>query len=233
MRTTCTECGGTEYARGLCSKHYQRARLHGNLPDVAPRQCEHCGALFIRKYRNARYCSPACKDAARAKACREATVAEAGDRRCLNCRVPIPPSVTLKAKFCSNQCGWTWHNDQAKQERLASKAGRICDGCSGPMPAELPAFARYCSTPCRMRSRRHEAYGLTKAELDLLLAQHEQCAICQASEWGRKGPQVDHDHVTGAVRGVLCINCNNGLGRFGDDPARLRAAAEYLERVRA
>ena len=42
-------------------------------------------------------------------------------------------------------------------------------------------------------------------------------------------PRIDHDHGTGNVRGVLCHACNVSLGLFGDDPVRLRRAADYLE----
>lgn len=70
-------------------------------------------------------------------------------------------------------------------------------------------------------------YGLTLEEYDAIRARG--CAIC-----GRHGPRMalDHDHTNGKVRDALCNNCNNGLGRFGDDPTRLRAAASYLEKHR-
>lgn len=56
------------------------------------------------------------------------------------------------------------------------------------------------------------------------------CSICKRepeTRWAR-----DHDHATGRVRDMLCLGCNFGLGHFGDDPARLRAAADYVERHR-
>lgn len=132
--------------------------------------------------------------------------------------------------FCSTRCGQDFRNYRLQAERDAQKvAGRKpCRGCEGIIPDERQANALYCSESCKLRSRRHEAYKLTRSELDQLLAQHEVCAICRTDEWGKKGPQVDHDHATGRVRGVLCANCNNGLGRFKDDPARLSAAIDYL-----
>lgn len=53
------------------------------------------------------------------------------------------------------------------------------------------------------------------------------CPVCDR-DLGQK-PHVDHDHETGRVRQVLCFTCNGGLGLFGDDPARLRSAAAYVE----
>jgi hypothetical protein len=56
--------------------------------------------------------------------------------------------------------------------------------------------------------------------------QNGLCAICGLPE-----EHVDHDHVTGQVRGLLCAGCNKGLGFFRDSPQLLRQAAEYLEEV--
>lgn len=53
------------------------------------------------------------------------------------------------------------------------------------------------------------------------------CAIC--GQPFVKTPQADHDHATGQVRGLLCGNCNSGLGLLQDNPELLRAAANYLE----
>lgn len=72
-------------------------------------------------------------------------------------------------------------------------------------------------------------YGMTSQEWDALHeAQGGRCAICRRPSLDGKPLRVDHDHKTGAVRGLLCSPCNTGLGQFQDEPKRLEKAAEYL-----
>ena len=83
------------------------------------------------------------------------------------------------------------------------------------------------------RSTLKKRYGITAEEYDQMLKdQNEVCLICGLKAGGGRGPKsrlaVDHSHETGRVRGLLCNNCNNGLGRFKDDPALLSKAIEYL-----
>lgn len=81
--------------------------------------------------------------------------------------------------------------------------------------------------------KKSKFHGLTRTEvLARLAAQGGKCAVCGTTEPGgsRGGWPADHDHATGAVRGILCHGCNVGIGNLRDDPARCRAAAEYLER---
>jgi hypothetical protein len=76
---------------------------------------------------------------------------------------------------------------------------------------------------------RKAKYGLTRKQFEtLLLQQHNTCALCSISFTEAK-LTVDHNHITGRVRALLCQSCNTMLGQSGDSPARLRAAAAYLE----
>lgn len=70
---------------------------------------------------------------------------------------------------------------------------------------------------------------------ELHRAQGGGCAVCgvqKPSEWKRGNLELDHCHATGEVRGLLCGDCNSSAGRVGDDPARLRALADYIENSR-
>lgn len=73
------------------------------------------------------------------------------------------------------------------------------------------------------------AYGLSPAQYECMLAeQGGGCAICGITDHGGKNWHVDHDHETGAVRGILCQGCNHALGGARDNPDTLVAAAKYL-----
>lgn len=90
------------------------------------------------------------------------------------------------------------------------------------------------------RRKRHlrEEYNLTIQEFaDMLLAQEGKCAMCgilmdppTRTTKDSIMVTVDHCHETGRVRGLLCHQCNFGLGIFKDSLARLRFAVAYLER---
>jgi hypothetical protein len=74
-------------------------------------------------------------------------------------------------------------------------------------------------------------YGIEHGGYDQLLAAQEgKCAICKTTEPGTNMGRfaIDHCHSSGAVRGLLCSNCNRGLGYFKDDPDRILRAISYL-----
>lgn len=79
--------------------------------------------------------------------------------------------------------------------------------------------------------QRKHAYGVSDEEYQaLLLAQRGVCAICGTDQpgKGKRSFSVDHDHKTGAVRGLLCSACNVGIGFFQDSVELLRKAAAYV-----
>lgn len=75
-------------------------------------------------------------------------------------------------------------------------------------------------------------YGISEETYKVLEeSQNFKCKICsKPKEDLRYGVlQVDHDHETGRVRGLLCNNCNTGLGHFKDNPTHLLRAIQYLK----
>lgn len=78
---------------------------------------------------------------------------------------------------------------------------------------------------------RFKKFGLTHEDyLNLLEKQNRKCAICGKTHnlEQYRTFNIDHDHLTGKVRGLLCNNCNTGLGLFKDDISRLQIAIKYL-----
>ncbi len=76
-----------------------------------------------------------------------------------------------------------------------------------------------------------KTYGITGEQYAAMLAeQGGKCAICKRTPRAKR-LAVDHNHKTGAVRGLLCSRCNRGiLGHADDSLERLRSAVAYMER---
>jgi hypothetical protein len=116
----------------------------------------------------------------------------------------------------------------------------ICKECSNK--AEGVRRRRYQKEdPKTFSFKRHESklrygYGITTAQYDnLYFIQGGKCAICQVkgSSYFEAHPtqnyfHVDHCHHTKQVRGLLCTNCNSGMGKLQDSEVILNRALDYL-----
>jgi len=86
--------------------------------------------------------------------------------------------------------------------------------------------------PKKRKAQRLKEYNLTLKQFNQMLeAQDDKCAICGYSDKSDSNmfPLVDHCHETGKVRGLLCMNCNQALGKFQDNPKLLKKAINYLK----
>lgn len=89
-----------------------------------------------------------------------------------------------------------------------------------PLPEQL----------AQIRRGRIQKYGLTLAQYEGLIEEQDgACLICAFKPELPDDLNIDHNHDTGEVRGLLCRACNHGLGVFQDSPALLDAAAAYLD----
>ena len=123
----------------------------------------------------------------------------------------------MKWKCIACHRAWTRRKKAARRPGIVGTTAP-CAYCSKPF-AVRRIQQRYCAPRCRRA-----------AELDLrienLQSRPGRCEAC-----GRAAARTvwDHDHITGKFRGWLCNGCNSALGFAYDDPATLRALAEYLE----
>lgn len=125
----------------------------------------------------------------------------------------------------------------------------ICNSCGKEYPMTEEYFYRNntqkrglrqpCKECCydrRFRKRTLYKYRMSNDEyIKIYNNQNGKCAICRKTEnairKGRKVPlSVDHSHDTGIIRGLLCTNCNIGLGMFNDDVKLMKGAIKYLSK---
>lgn len=135
------------------------------------------------------------------------------------------------------------------RRKLAIQKGNfVCSACKLELPFSefrtdvaptLCVGNNYTCNLCsklRWRFSKIKSYGLTKESFHKMFNdQNQKCAICKkdlkiadTEKMRATTLCVDHDHLTGKARGILCNNCNRGLGFLGDDKTVLLSAYNYL-----
>lgn len=86
---------------------------------------------------------------------------------------------------------------------------------------------------CSLAKKRFRFFGLTPESFGTIWkAQHGKCGSCGdlLAAYGKGGCVIDHDHVTGDIRALLCSPCNLAIGHLQESPERAERAAKYLRR---
>lgn len=254
----CKLCGDRAKSRELCAKHWTQDRVHGGpvatrickqcgkryqqpaegrgrMRATCSNECAHARRTDHKARQDARLATTRCS----AHGCDKPRRSIGADwcemhygrmrftgslerrRRgpngvCHRCGETAAP----RSLFCSKMC--------ARRDRLKvpPHIGRLnCVVCMEPMDEGSRLDALYCSATCSDQYHRAKRYGVDAHELRAALERYSGCEIC-----GRVNsePVIDHDHGSGHVRGLICTQCNTGIGMLQDNPDVLRSAAKYL-----
>lgn len=224
----CSRCGET---KALDAFALRRASADGRQST-----CRSCAAAYAR--------------ATRPRKLAERPDVEPGQKWCRRCasvkRLEDFPrhdkTADGRQTYCRDCFGDIYRTRREREGRVVRPAGipeghKFCRQCEqvkplsewAPRRSTKDGYAFRCRECMSRRDRdRHldASYGLDQDKVAALLAsQGGLCAICLA----RPAIHVDHDHATGAVRGMLCFCCNAALGQLDDDVGRLHRAADYLQ----
>lgn len=191
-----------EYKR-YCGPHYRRWKQHGD-PGIKPfRKRELTVCLFDgcgRPRRTAGLC-----------AAHYLQQFHGQDLRPLRPHIDTTARDELGRKQCSTCFEWKPLDGFRPNKRI--KGG-------------YHSFCRACDHKKRIK----KSYGITESEYQELFATRVAvCAICGGVNRDGRSLFVDHDHDSGAVRGLLCNLCNRGLGNFRDSIDLLETAIQYLK----
>lgn len=161
------------------------------------------------------------------------------ERICPACEQPFVPSVRGRPQlWCSVRCGSRIRTRAYRELHGPESITRDCRYC-GEAFSSPDGRQFYCSDECTLTAKSlreaYRRYGITMAEYRALwLSQKGACAICQQPERTARNRllTIDHDHVTGQVRGLLCSQCNRAIGLLDDSPEVIEAAAAYVRKNR-
>lgn len=147
-------------------------------------------------------------------------------------RWPVSDGVTKQCRRCNQflPVGSFWRNSSN-----ADRLQHACKECSKTAVYSYRSTEQGRISYARSRvAGRLKTYRITHQDYAAMEARQDyRCAICrQPEKTGRGGTIrrlcIDHCHTTGRVRGLLCSDCNQGIGKLGDDASRILRAYEYL-----
>jgi hypothetical protein len=221
------DCGSPAKSRGLCGRHYaQDQRAKYGICSVA--ECENratnrrgwCAKHYARMLIHGTTDEPVCR------------------KQALICSVDDCERPTRARGWCATH--WKRWRAYGSPDRRPAPDDFTCAGCGKVTPRANydSSRARGCARDARQEynaRRLSRANDVVRTVADLRESQGGRCLICGTAEGDapRGRLHVDHDHKTGALRALLCGNCNLGLGHFKDDPVRIRSAIDYLRRFQA
>lgn len=155
------------------------------------------------------------------------------NRRCLKCSRETGRNYTKKCRelLLANT------TEEERKIIRAENARKIREDRAKFPEKYLSKERRYKNkNPMYERTKDLRVYGISATQYEeMLKSQNNRCAICYKEETAKSSTSnkirnlsVDHCHKKLKVRGLLCSNCNQGLGFFKEDPKVLAAASDYL-----
>lgn len=160
-------------------------------------------------------------------------------KKCAKCSETKPAEMFAKdrqkadgrdayCRRCRADYQTAWRNRDREHYRARARVSRVANAES----INAKQRAAYAKNPLKWRDYNLQSkYGISAIEYDAMFkAQQGRCAIC--GKTSKRKLDVDHDHMTGKIRALLCFQHNTGLGAFDENPDLLRRAIEYVEHHR-
>jgi DNA-directed RNA polymerase subunit RPC12/RpoP len=203
-----------------------------------PRLCEQCGTdLPVPSSPRRQFCDDCNRK--RNNAFSKEKRAFVHPTNCGQCGAPINRAKRGMRRFCV-PCGKKRNSDKHNVIQIARNAAwraagspkeKTCSDCGRN-------YHGYCARCYAKKNRKRlinaglkSRFGITLERFDeMIVAQCGRCSICGRPMTSGKGACVDHNHTTGKVRDLLCLECNHAIGLMKENPDRMRSAADYVER---
>ena len=168
--------------------------------------------------------------------------------------MPQPRKFTDTEKYCPHCKTWKLHKEFHKHASEVSGLCSLCTSCEtvyqrpfrkqyhkknrekiikkatqwNKTNKDKRKKQRCYDLEVRRNYERRSKYGLSPEQYKQMW--EEQRGKCALPSCGKDIAHVDHDHITGIVRGLLCQTCNGALGLFYDNSALMRNAADYIDK---